>query len=76
MRKDHIMLTGLWFGKEKPQMTEKMLKPSVDESLELCEKGFSWKDNQGKQMLQNDKIISFYTCKNQNESGKRPDGGG
>ena len=44
-RKKHILLTGLWFGSDKPTMHGNFLKPFVDECLDLEANGFSWTRN-------------------------------
>lgn len=44
MRKEHILLSSLWFGKSKP-VTETFLKPCVEEMEVLKETGLQWIDS-------------------------------
>ncbi|XP_029912603.1 uncharacterized protein LOC115362701 [Myripristis murdjan] len=45
-RKENVMVSGLWFGPEKPRM-DTFLKPFVDECCDLAQNPFEWKDRQG-----------------------------
>ncbi|XP_070573838.1 uncharacterized protein [Ptychodera flava] len=42
--KQHVILSALWFGTEKPRM-DCFLKPFIDECRELSDVGFEWKFN-------------------------------
>ncbi|KAA0705011.1 hypothetical protein E1301_Tti019603 [Triplophysa tibetana] len=46
MRQDNVLLCGLWFGDEKPQMRT-FLKPFVDECVKLEDSGFTWEMDKG-----------------------------
>ena len=43
-RKEHVFLTSLWFGNDRPY-TSTFLKPYVDECNVLSTNGFSWMNN-------------------------------
>ncbi|XP_022109468.1 uncharacterized protein LOC110989402 isoform X2 [Acanthaster planci] len=45
LRKENLLLCGLWFGEGKPDPTA-FLKPFTDECNDLAENGFSWKDQE------------------------------
>lgn len=42
-RQKHVMLCGLWFGKNKPNMNT-FLEPFVEETLHLQDHGFHWEN--------------------------------
>lgn len=46
LRAKHVMLCGLWFGQNKPNMNTYM-KPFVDECIELYSNGLIWQSESG-----------------------------
>ncbi|XP_041860674.1 uncharacterized protein LOC121652139 [Melanotaenia boesemani] len=55
-RTEHVMVAGLWFGRERPNM-DVLLKPFVDECCDLAQNPFDWKDSSGK--VRSSKVFSL-----------------
>lgn len=47
MRKENVMLVGMWFGPQKPDMAT-FLKPFIEECNDLQTNGLTWLDNTDK----------------------------
>ncbi|XP_041469957.1 uncharacterized protein LOC121419571 [Lytechinus variegatus] len=65
MRRKNIMLTALWFGESKPEMSV-FLKPFIDECQKLSIEGLSWK------MGQDEKISKVFSLVCTTDSVARP----
>lgn len=43
-RKENVIVCGLWFGRDKPIMSDNFLKPFVSEMMELSSNGINWEN--------------------------------